>query len=142
LLERFITVTGEEKHRSGLASRVLQRGGGLPAIGQTTLRIAISTMRRGLDNEHVYETLDSLLPYLGSHGPLHVGVTVVDVERGEGSFAGEIKSKYKELVDAGLLTVQHLDDDARAVLYDALGNIMLYYIIIIIIIIYIYIILY
>jgi hypothetical protein len=45
-----------------------------------------------------YETLDSLIPFLGSDGALHAAVTVVDVERGEGLFAQEVASKCVVLV--------------------------------------------
>lgn len=108
--------------RQAALQDALERGGGVgsPRIGQTTLRVVMSTMRRGLEREYIYATLDSLLPYLGSHGPLHVAVTVVDVERGQGEFADELRAAFGELVEAGLLQVEHLDDESRAVLYSSL----------------------
>ena len=120
LLKLFLERDKESKARKGVAKRVLQRGNLKPSAGQVTLRVAMSTMRRGLDKEHVYDTLDSLMPYLGSHGRLHVSVTVVDVERGDGSFAEELRNKYKELTAAGLMEVEHMDDASRAQLYDGL----------------------
>lgn len=108
--------TREQQARTALAqAAVHRRREALP--GQKRLQISLSTMRRGVAREHVYETLDSLIPFLGSDGALHAAVTVVDVERGEGLFAAEVAAKYGELVRSGLLTVRHLDDAARTLLY-------------------------
>lgn len=118
-LREVVGETREQQQRSALAHKALVRKREATP-GQKRLRISLSTMRRGVAREHVYETLDSLLPWLGSDGALHVAVTVVDVERGDGSFAQEIAGKYAELVRSELLTVRHLDDAARGVLYEGL----------------------
>jgi hypothetical protein len=82
--------------------------------------VAFTTMRRGAAGGHVFETIDSILPFLGGAGTLHISLTVVDVERGAGEFAREIEAKYAELVKTGLLTVKYLDEEARASLYEGL----------------------
>lgn len=91
--------------------------------GQTTVRIAFTTMRRGGDARHLYETMDSLIPFLGGEGSLHLSLTVVDVERAADpttSFAHEIEQKYAALVSSGVLVVKTVDETARAALYEGL----------------------
>lgn len=68
----------------------------------------------------MFETIDSVIPFLGGEGSLHISLTVVDVERGMGDFAREIEAKYSDLVKSGLLVVKWLDDEARASLYEGL----------------------
>jgi hypothetical protein len=98
---------------------VLSRRKAEVVAGQTTVRLAFTTMRRGVPNEHVYETIDSLLPFLGGEDSLHFSATVVDVEQ-DGEFALEIENKYPELVKNGLLMVKRLDKRARELLYEGL----------------------
>ncbi len=134
LLREFVGDKAAQQHRAALQSSALASRSPSIAAGQTAVRLAFSTMRRGVADEHVFETIDSLVPFLGGAGNLHFSLAVVVVERrsaaaassaGEGSasqadYASEIELKYRALIQSGLIRVTTMEEEARASLYEGL----------------------
>lgn len=97
--------------------RMRSAGGGANVVKVT---VAISTMRRDLSGkrpEYLWETLDSLVPFLGVEGHIEVGISLVDVEPGDGSWKRIIEERYGALISLGVLTVTHLTDVIREGIY-------------------------
>lgn len=107
-----------------LSSRLVARSHPIQATDTFQVVICISTVRRNTREEYLYSTLNSLIPYMGTETERRVNlrVLVVDVERGEGEYAEQIRERHSNLVGAGKLVVKHLDEKSRSLLYKDLVN--------------------
>ena len=79
--------------------------------------VVMSTMRRGLAQEPIFKTVESLIPHLGLEGSIETTLVIVDVENGRGDFGKLLQQHYASLVSAGLIRIIHLDDESRELLY-------------------------
>lgn len=117
-------VKGHKDQIDDLSSRLVARSHPIQATDTFEVIICISSVRRNKREEYLYTTLNSLVPYMSSDTERRVKlkVLVVDVERGQGEYAQQIRERHLGLVESGKLIIKHLDDKARSLLYKDLVN--------------------
>lgn len=87
-----------------------------PDIDPFSVTICISTVRRNRTREYIYDTVDSLIPFMKNDHSIIIKILLVDVEQGgDGEYASQMVSRYNKNV-----VVHHMDSQTRSRLYQNL----------------------